>query len=207
MRDERLAVLWLCGPPGAGKSAVGWALYAGLARSGARTGFADIDQLGICLPAPPDDPERYRLKERNLSAVAENLRAAGCDAVVVAGDLGCFPGISSRTIPGSCLTICRLRASPAELRRRLTARRAGTDFAADALRLADELDRTSFADACADTDGLTVAEVARLVRERCGGWPRERVPSAGPDQASGPGKVVGPHVATRQSSVWPMWWK
>lgn len=40
VRDERIAVLWLCGPPGAGKSSAGMALYAGLARSGARTGFA-----------------------------------------------------------------------------------------------------------------------------------------------------------------------
>jgi hypothetical protein len=92
VRDERLSVLWLCGPPGAGKSAAGRALYAGLARSGARAGFADIDQLGMCLPAPRDDPERYRLKERNLSAVTENFRAAGCDAVVVSADLGPSPG-------------------------------------------------------------------------------------------------------------------
>jgi hypothetical protein len=83
VRDERLSVLRLCGPPGVGKSAAGWALYAGLARSGARAGFADIDQLGMCLPAPPQDPERYRLKERNLSAVTGNFRAAGCTAVVV----------------------------------------------------------------------------------------------------------------------------
>jgi hypothetical protein len=74
--------------------------------------------------------------------------------------------------------------SPGELRRRLTSRREGPDFAADALRQAEELDRTSFADACADTDSLTVAEVARLVRERCGGWPPERVDGAGADEAA-----------------------
>ena len=181
MRDERLSVLWLCGPPGAGKSAVGWALYAGLARSGARAGFADIDQLGMCLPAPLDDPERYRLKERNLSAVAGHFRAAGCDAVVVSGDLGPSPGISTGTVPGASLAICRLRASPGELGRRLTSRREGPDFVAGALRQAEELDRTSFAGACVGTDDLTVAEVARLVRERCGGWPPERVAGAGTD--------------------------
>jgi hypothetical protein len=183
VRDERVPVLWLCGPPGAGKSAAGWAVYAGLARSGARAGFADIDQLGMCLPAPPDDPERYRLKERNLSAVVANFRAAGCDAVIVAGDLGASPGLSSRTVRGACLTICRLRASAGELRRRLSSRGEGQDFVAGALRQAEELDRTCFADACVDTDGLTVAEVAGLVRERRGGWPPERAAGAGADDA------------------------
>jgi len=170
-------VLWLCGPPGSGKSAVGWILHAELARSGARAGFIDIDQLGMCLPAPSDDPERYGLKERNLSALVGNFRAADCDAVVLSGDLGPSPGISSETITGASLTICRLRASPDELRRRLTSRREGPEFVAGALRQAEELDRTSFADACVDTDGLTVAEVARLVRERFGGSPTERVAS------------------------------
>jgi hypothetical protein len=182
MRDERLPVLWLCGPPGAGKSAAGWALYDGLARPGARAGFVDIDQLGMCLPAPPDDPERFRLKEHNLSAVAANFREAGCDALVVSGDLGLSRAISSGTIDGTSLTICRLRASPDELRRRLTARGA-PDLVADSLREAEELDRSSFAHACIDTDGLTVAEVARLVRERCGGWPPERVTGARVDDA------------------------
>jgi hypothetical protein len=162
------------GPPGAGKSAAGWEVYAGLARSGARAGFVDIDQLGMCLPAPPDDPQRYRLKERNVSAVAANFRIAGCDAFVVSGDLGPSQVISSGTVGGASLAICRLRASPDELRRRLTARRA-PDLVADSLREAEELDRSSFADACVDTDGLTAAEVARLVRERCGRWPPERV--------------------------------
>lgn len=183
VRDERLSVLWLCGPPGSGKSAVGWEVYDGLARSGARAGFVDIDQLGMCLPAPPDDPERFRLKERNVSAVATNFRAAGCDALVVSGHLGLSRAISSGTVHGASLAICRLRASPDELRRRLTARRA-PDLVADSLREAEELDRFSFADACVDTDGLTVAEVARLVRERCSGWPPERVAAARADDAA-----------------------
>jgi chloramphenicol 3-O-phosphotransferase len=177
---DKLPVLWLCGPPGAGKSAAGWALYSELARSGVRAGFTDIDQLGMCLPAPPDDPERDRVKERNLSAVAGNFRAAGCDAVVAAGDLGPSPGIAAETIPGASLTICRLTAPADELRRRLIARRERPDFVADALHLAEELDRCSIADACVDTHGLTVAEVARLAGERCG-WPPECVHGARAD--------------------------
>jgi adenylylsulfate kinase-like enzyme len=191
VRDERLSVLWLCGPPGAGKSAVGWALYNGLARSATRAGFVDIDQLGMCIPAQPDDPERFRLKERNVSAVAANFRAAGCGALVVSGDLGLSTAISSVTVPGASLAIARLRASPAELRRRLTARGA-PDLAAGALREAEELDRSSLADVCVDTDGLTISEVARLMRERCDGWPPERAASAWADQAApAPPPVAG----------------
>ena len=178
MRDERLSVLWLCGPPGVGKSAAGWVLYTRLARSGTRVGFVDIDQLGMCLPAPPGDPQRYRLKQRNLSAVAGGFHAFGCDAVVVSGHLGPAEAISPRTVDGASLTICRLRASADELRRRLTSRRATPDLVVDSLNEAEELDRSSFADACVDTDGLTVAEVAQLVRERCGGWPPERAAGA-----------------------------
>lgn len=194
MRDERLAVLWLCGPPGAGKSAAGWALYAALARSGARAGFVDVDQLGMCLPAPPDDPERRRLKERTVSAVAANFLAAGCQAFIMAGHLGHSKPMSSGTLPGTSLTICRLRASPGELRRRLTARRT-PDLVAESLREAEALDRSSFADACLDTDGLTIPEVARLVRERCGGWPPEHVTGA---QAGGtpPADVTAPAEST-----------
>jgi hypothetical protein len=181
--NDRLSVLWLCGPPGAGKSAAGWALYDGLARSGARAGFVDLDQLGMCLPAPPDDPQRFRLKERNVSAVAANFRAVGCDALVVSGDLGLSRAISSGMVHGASLTVCRLRASPDELRRRLTARGA-LDLAAGSLREAVELDRSSFADASVDTDGLTAAEVARLVRERCGGWPPEHATAARVDSGA-----------------------
>ena len=108
-----------------------------------------------------------------MSAVAVNFREAGCDALVVSGDMGPATAISSETVHGASLTVCRLRASPGELRRRLTARGA-PDLAARSLRQAEELDASSFADACVDTDGLTVAEVARLVRERCRWWPAGR---------------------------------
>ena len=192
MHDERLPVLWLCGPPGAGKSAAGWALYEGLARSGTRAGFIDIDQLGMCATQSPDDPDRYRLKERNLSAMAANFRMADCDALVVAGDLGPSPGLPASLVPGAFLATCRLRVSPGEQQRRLTSRGQGADFIAGALRQAEELDRTSFADARVDTDGLAVPEVARLARERCRGWPPERAAGAGmADARTEPSPVPG----------------
>ena len=49
-------VLWLCGPSGVGKSTVGWAIFDQLSRTGVRSAFLDLDQVGLCYPAPADDP-------------------------------------------------------------------------------------------------------------------------------------------------------
>jgi hypothetical protein len=43
---------------------------------------------------------------------------------------------------------------------------------AEAIREAGQLDAADFADLCVDTDHHDVAQVARQVRTRAGGWPR-----------------------------------
>jgi adenylylsulfate kinase-like enzyme len=43
-------LLWLIGPSGVGKSSVGWAIFTQLHRSGIKTGYVDLDQLGLCYP-------------------------------------------------------------------------------------------------------------------------------------------------------------
>ena len=48
--------------------------------------YVDIDQLGICYPELRSDPGRYRLKERNLSAVAANFAD---DEAAWRGGVGC----------------------------------------------------------------------------------------------------------------------
>ena len=45
-------------------------------------------------------------------------------------------------------------------------------MAAAATREAGELDAADFADLCIDTDNHTVAQVAKEVRTRTGGWPQ-----------------------------------
>ncbi len=75
MGETAIPVLWLCGPPGVGKTAVGRAIYARLAGSGVRTAYVDIDQLGICYPPPVSDPQRHHLKARNLGGGATT---SGC---------------------------------------------------------------------------------------------------------------------------------
>jgi hypothetical protein len=91
-------------------------------------------------------------------------------------------------IPGTDLTLCRLRATSERLTERVFRRGLGRGpvipgpppaaskqqlaaIAAEAIRAADELDATDFADLCIDTDNRNVTQVARHIRTRTGGWP------------------------------------
>ena len=66
-----IPVLWLCGPPGVGKTAVAWEIYERLDRAGSAPAYVDVDQLGMCYPPPASDPERHMLKARNVAALRE----------------------------------------------------------------------------------------------------------------------------------------
>ncbi|QPP08432.1 AAA family ATPase [Streptomyces bathyalis] len=172
MSRDAIPVLWLCGPPGVGKTAVGWELYSRCARAGTGTAYVDIDQLGMCSPESASDPGRHRMKARNLGALVANFGQSGARRVIVSGVVDAERGPPLDQLPGAAVTVCRLRAGRGDLKRRLEARGSqGDDAAEDALRESDALDAGDFADLCIDTSGLPVAEVARLVRERTGGWP------------------------------------
>jgi adenylylsulfate kinase-like enzyme len=168
-------VLWLCGPPGVGKSTVSWQLFTDVARSGIRVAFADTDQLGMCLPAPPEDVERQRVKARSLGALIPNYQAAGARCLIVNGFVDPAAGVLSSLIPHAEVTTCRLRASTDEVVRRFIERHGRGDdldrLLAEVREEAAGLDQSSFADACVDTTGVPADEVARLVKAACRQWP------------------------------------
>lgn len=186
-------VLWVCGPAGVGKTAVGWRLHSELIRSGVRAGYVDIDQLGMCFPARPEDPYRFRLQARNLAAVALGHRAAGAECLVVSGVTDVGHGLYRDELRQLAVTACRLRADPDELARRLTGRQGNDADLAHVLAEAAALDATGILGAaievCVDTTGLTVPEVSRQVRDRLQGWPVPDGRSAVPDNAE---PVAGP---------------
>lgn len=165
-----IPVLWLCGPPGVGKTAVGWALHTELVRSGVDAAYVDIDQLGICYPEPADDPGRHLMKARNLAPVVANFQAAGVRCVVVSGVVDSARGVPE--IPLSALTLCRLRADHEELVRRYLGRGDQPGQIELVRREAEALDASTFADFTLDTSGLTVDEVVRQLRAR---WPGGQV--------------------------------
>jgi hypothetical protein len=148
----------------------------------------DLDQLGLCRPAPDDDPRNNRVKARNLGEVWSGLRAAGAQCLVVSGIVDDAQEVRRHADPlaGTALTVCRLRVGHDELRGRIARRGSLVHLTDEAVRNAAELDRTDFADLVVDTAGLAVAEVA--ARVRAAGWPgpvppREISPPAPPDAA------------------------
>ena len=182
--------LWLCGPIGVGKSVVGYEIFQQVYRSGIKASFMDFDQLGLCYPSPPDDPNNHHVKAQNLAAVWPTYRTAGARCLIAVG------GVTSREtvllyegkVPDTNLTLCRLRATPERLTERVfrrglgrgpvipgpaptASRRRLAATAAEAVREAGELDAADFADLCIDTDEKNVAQVARHIRTRTGGWP------------------------------------
>jgi adenylylsulfate kinase-like enzyme len=168
---RRVPVLWVCGPSGVGKTSVGYALFSQLSQAGTATAFVDLDQLGLCYPAPDDDRRHNRLKARNLGAAWSAFQAAGARCLVVSGLVDNAEEVRRHAdaLPGSDLTVCRLRVAPDELRDRITRRGSWLQLTEEAVRNATELDRSTFADLVVDTTGKPVHAVVALLRES--GWP------------------------------------
>ncbi|HZE40889.1 MAG TPA: AAA family ATPase, partial [Stackebrandtia sp.] len=187
--DDAMPVLWLCGPPGVGKTSAAWELFTRLGGDGARVGYVDIDQLGMCYaaptaddgaPEPPADPGRHRLKEANLGAVAANFRAAGARGLIVSGVVDAERGVAA--IPGADVTLVRLRANADGLRRRVAERGRSHDAIDAVLAEADALDRGGVDATVIDTTVLGIAEVADAVGARFASWPPP-APAATPPMA------------------------
>jgi len=186
----RVPFLWLCGPTGVGKSAVGYEIFSQVYRSGIKAAYVDFDQVGLCYPAPPDDRGNHRVKAQNLGAVWPVYRAAGARCLIAAGGVRdrATADLYAAAVPDTATLICRLCADGDRLTERVFRRGLGRGpvipgpppsrskrrlaaQAADARREAAELDLTGFADLCVDAADRPVRELARLVRALAGDWP------------------------------------
>ncbi|GIF51537.1 adenylylsulfate kinase-like enzyme [Asanoa ferruginea] len=171
-------MLWICGPSGVGKTTVGFALFEELSRAGIAIAFVDLDQLGLCYPAPPHDPRNHRLRARNLSEAWSAFAAAGARCLVVSGlvDDAAEVRRHAELLPDSDVTVCRLRVGHDELRGRIARRGSFVDQTEEAIRNADALDRSDFADLVVDTSGTAVAKLVARIRDS--GWPGTVAPPA-----------------------------
>jgi len=166
-----IPVLWVSGPPGVGKTAVAWEVYGRLTRAGAAPAYVDVDQLGMCYPAPSRDPERHRLKARNVASLGPNFAAAGARCLIVSGVVDSERGPELDQLGVSQVIVGRLRVDPGALRARL-GRRTGSTVQPDAaVDEAARQDRSTYADWCVDTTGLSIAEAVGRVMAEVGDWP------------------------------------
>lgn len=176
-------ILWLCGPPGVGKSTAAWEIYSLLVDRGIDSAYVDIDQLGICCPALRSDLERCRVKARNLRALVRNFKDAGARATVVSGVEGPVGGSLEGSDLEAALMVVRLRANDDELAQRLGLRRGSSVRVKDALRIAEQMDSTEVADVVVDTSGLTPEQVVNQALERIGDWPPPNITAVPPTEA------------------------
>jgi len=156
----------LSGPPGVGKTSVGWRIFDRCTDLGQNPAFADLDLLGAAWPAPADDPHQSRLKATNLAAVWANYREAGSRVLIVAGVV---ENLTERrqleAATGGPIVICRLDAPDTELAQRIhiRARETGDDLTALLARAADlsaQLAANDISDFSIDTSTRTIDEVA-----------------------------------------------
>jgi hypothetical protein len=179
--------LWLCGPTGVGKSTVGYEIFVAIHRTGRKAAYVDADQVGMCYPAPSDDPHNHTLKALNVGAVWHNFRAADARCLIVSGAIKSDEELQlyREQLADVSLLVCRFSIGEEELRARLEMRSAGygppvpgrttwrtiqPESVREAIGQLARLERTTFADLVVDTNGLSPVDVVIRVREQAGGW-------------------------------------
>jgi DNA polymerase III delta prime subunit len=165
-------LLRLAGAPGVGKTTTAWAVAQRIAGNGEACAYVDIDQLGMCYPAPADDADRWALKERALDNVADEFSRAGVDRLVVSGVA--WPDDPPPQIAGVSVSSIWLDASELTRRNRLGARKLKTEQLARTLSVGTaEADRLHSAWERIQTDHLSAAETVECVLAR---WPATDTP-------------------------------
>ncbi|MEW9263761.1 AAA family ATPase [Kineococcus endophyticus] len=192
--DGATAVL-LVGPPGAGKSTAGFALFSTLLDDGRPSSFLDLQQVGFLadVPRPADDPGGHRLRAACVAEVWREHRAGGARALVLNGHVRTQGDVAHyRAALGDVtLTVVRLRVGRESLEDRLRERTLGLGPALAGDELvgadADEVQRTvdralseqrrledeDPADVVVDTDGVDAHAVAEEIAALLGGEPAE----------------------------------
>jgi tRNA uridine 5-carbamoylmethylation protein Kti12 len=117
-------VLVLTGPVGVGKSTVASEAARLLREAHVSYALADLQHLGNAWPPPPDDQWNERVIHRNLACMWSNFRAAGASRLILCRVLECRSLLRhiADAVPGSKISVVRLRAPLDVLHTRLRAR-------------------------------------------------------------------------------------
>ncbi|MGW7065565.1 hypothetical protein ACWGII_11295 [Streptomyces sp. NPDC054855] len=180
MRERKTEALLIGGRSGAGKSSVGREVAARLRAADVGHAYIEGDVLDAVHPAPPGDPHRSGITERNLAALWANYTDLGCRRLIytnTASVLGSEERLFTRALRGPRLIRVLLTASDATVEERLTARERGSE-------LQRQLRRSAFMARWLDdhaaegthrvaTDGRRVEDIAADVVAATGWDPRK----------------------------------
>jgi len=121
-------VLLVTGAPGVGKTTLVKEMGEQLFHAGVAHAVVDIDELARVRPAVPDKRVWADLTVANLRVMWPNYEALGVERVILAGVVQSAAIIDAyrAAIPGSDLTVVRLRASVDTLHARLQDREPGS---------------------------------------------------------------------------------
>lgn len=194
-----MPTILVTGPVGVGKSTLIEAMGRLLRDADVPHATVDFDQLTACYPRLPDDDGwGTDLGLTNLASLWRNYAARGADRLLLARvieDRTELDGYRA-AVPGSEITVVRLRASPATLQERIRRRGEGRGMEWHlnrAVELAPLMDAQHVEDFVIETEGRHPGELARETLRRVGWLGEVHGEAAGrPDGPGGPGGPGGP---------------
>lgn len=152
-----LPVLWICGAPGSGKSAVAWELFC--SHDDEQVAHVDIDQLKMLAPGPSDP---FDLAVANLASIVDVHRDLGTQALIVSGviDPDQLPVLEAGVAGKAVVTWCCVDADDDTLGRRIR-ERGWPEELVDMVLADAHAWRTAPLAARIDTSATTPADAAR----------------------------------------------
>ncbi|NYH52920.1 hypothetical protein HNR06_002509 [Nocardiopsis arvandica] len=171
----RKRLLLIGGGSGTGKTTVGWEVSEILKRRGTAHCVLEGDYMDQVHPAPPGDPHRAAITERNVTAVWANYAELGHHRLIYTNTVSVLAEDMLRRAMGDGnvgATRVLLTAGEDTVRARLAVRETGSQLLPHierSLRAAVHLDAEAPAGTVrVATDGLTVEEVAGRVVDAAG---------------------------------------
>jgi predicted kinase len=176
---DRVPLVVVTGPVGVGKTVVAAEVSELLTRAGVAHAMVDMDALRRCFPRPPGDRFHGQLGLRNLAAIWANYRAAGATCLILADVVDNRRDLLAYevAVPGAAAEVIRLQATLPTLLRRLEVRETGASLVWSKQRtaeLVEIMERARIEDILINSEGKSVAEVAREVVRRSRWFPHLR---------------------------------
>ncbi|ONI79843.1 hypothetical protein ALI144C_24235 [Actinosynnema sp. ALI-1.44] len=167
-------VLLIGGPAGVGKSTVGWEVSAQLQARDVPHCLVEGDIMDQIHPAPPGDPHRAAITERNLAAIWANYAELGQRRLIYTNTVSILDAplvIRAMGDPATVVTRVLLTAGHDTVRERLARREIGSQLERHIERsafMARHLDENApHGTIRIDTDGRTITDIATQV---CAAW-------------------------------------